>query len=83
MRRGIKEMSGWEICAEAGDGREAISTARKIKPHIAILDIGMPGLNGLEATRKIREESRNTEILILTLHFSLASSGGLGGLVPR
>ncbi|MGA7918366.1 MAG: response regulator [Candidatus Acidiferrales bacterium] len=76
-------MSGWEICAEAGDGREAISTARELKPHIAILDIGMPGLNGLEAARKIREESPNTEILILTFNFSLASSGGLGGLFQR
>jgi two-component system, NarL family, response regulator EvgA len=51
MRRRIKEMSGWEICAEVGDGREAISTAREIKPDIAILDIGMPGL---EAAGKIR-----------------------------
>lgn len=74
MRRGIKEMlqsrAGWEICGEARNGREAASVAGKLKPDVAILDISMPDLNGLEAARRIRKESPNTEILILSLHHS-------------
>ena len=74
MRRGIKEMlqshAGWEICSEARNGRAAVAAAGKLKPDIAILDIRMPDLNGLEAARRIRKESPNTEILILSLHHS-------------
>ncbi len=74
MRRGIKEMlqshAGWEICGEARNGRAAVAAAGKLKPDIAILDISMPDLNGLEAARRIRKESPNTEILILSLHSS-------------
>jgi DNA-binding NarL/FixJ family response regulator len=74
MRRGIKEMlqshAGWEICGEARNGRAAVAAAGKLKPDIAILDISMPDLNGLEAARSIRKESPSTEILILSLHHS-------------
>jgi DNA-binding NarL/FixJ family response regulator len=74
MRRGIKEMlqshAGWEICGEAHTGREAVSKAQELKPDIAILDISMPDLNGVDAARRIRKESPNTEILILSVHYS-------------
>ena len=57
VRRGICSLltshSGWEICGEAGDGREAVEKIAQLKPDIVILDIGMPALNGLEATRQI------------------------------
>ena len=55
---------------EAHTGREAITKAEKIKPDIVILDISMPELNGIEAARGIRKASPNSEILILSLHYS-------------
>src|ERR1700733_6828441 len=74
MRRGIKGMlqshPGWEICGEAHTGREAVTKAQELKPDIAILDISMPDLNGVDAARRIRKESPNTEILILSVHYS-------------
>jgi len=74
MRRGIKGMllshAGWEVCAEAHTGREAVTMAQELKPDIAILDISMPDLNGVDAAKRIRKESPNTEILILSMHYS-------------
>src|SRR5450755_4080143 len=74
MRRGIKGMllshAGWEICGEATTGREAVKMAQELKPDIAILDISMPDLNGVDAAKRIRKESPNTEILILSMHYS-------------
>jgi DNA-binding NarL/FixJ family response regulator len=73
-RYGLKSLleghPGWTICAEASTGSEAASLAKRLKPDIAILDISMPELNGLEATKKIRADSPNTEILILSVHYS-------------
>ena len=71
VRRGlvslIKSHPDWEICAEADNGRQAVEKASKSKPDIAILDIGMPVLNGLEATRQILREHPGVRILILTI----------------
>jgi DNA-binding NarL/FixJ family response regulator len=60
----------WEVCGEAGDGREAVDKVQKLRPEVVILDIGMPGLNGLEATRQILKTNPGTRVLILTLHDS-------------
>ncbi|MBV8891314.1 MAG: response regulator transcription factor, partial [Acidobacteria bacterium] len=60
----------WEVCGEAADGREALDRVQKLKPDVVILDIGMPSLNGLEATRQILKINPQTRILILTLHDS-------------
>ncbi len=74
VRRGVKSLLSskpeWKVCAEAASGREAIALAEQHRPDIAVVDISMPGLNGLEATRKIRKASPKTEVLILSLHFS-------------
>jgi DNA-binding NarL/FixJ family response regulator len=74
MRRGIKSLlqthEGWEVSAEAQTGREAVAKAEELKPDIVVLDIGMPDLNGIQAARRIRKRCPNTEILILSLHFS-------------
>jgi len=72
VRRGlrvlIQEQPGWQIVAEATDGRDAVAKAEEFKPDVAILDITMPSLNGLEATRQIAKLSLRTKVLILTVH---------------
>ena len=74
VRRGLcallQAQPDWEICGEANDGREALDKAQKLKPDAVILDIGMPSLNGLEATRQILKLNPQTKVLILTLHDS-------------
>src|SRR3954449_446316 len=64
VRRGLKELleeqAGWTVCAEAANGREAVELAVQSRPHVAILDFSMPELNGLEATRRIRQAVPNT-----------------------
>jgi DNA-binding NarL/FixJ family response regulator len=72
VRRGLRalveEQAGWEVCAEAADGRQAVEQALASLPDIAILDISMPEMDGLTATRKIRKALPQTEVLILTQH---------------
>ena len=63
----IASHRGWEVCGEAENGRMAVDKVKELKPDIAILDIGMPILNGLEATRQILRHSRRVKVLILTL----------------
>jgi DNA-binding NarL/FixJ family response regulator len=74
VRRGLKELlqerAGWIVCAEASNGREAVDLAVKFRPHVAVLDLSMPELNGLEATRRIRQAVPETEVLIFTMHDS-------------
>jgi DNA-binding NarL/FixJ family response regulator len=70
LRSLLESRSGWKVCAEATNGREAVEKAGKLKPHVAVLDIAMPLLNGVEAIRQIRKISPKTEILILTMHHS-------------
>lgn len=61
MRRGIRTLleshQGWEVCAEADTGRDAVTKAEQMKPDIVILDVMMPELNGVEAARRIRKAS--------------------------
>jgi DNA-binding NarL/FixJ family response regulator len=72
VRRGLKallqEYPGWEICGEALSGRYAVDLARELQPDIAIVDLMMPDLNGLETTRQIRKASERTQVLIFTMH---------------
>ena len=74
VRRGLKMLveshPGWNVCAEARTGREAVSAAKRLKPDIAILALSMPELNGLEATKRIRKTLPHTEILILSTDHS-------------
>lgn len=74
MRRGVKSLlqarPGWEVCGEAHTGREAVTKAEEMKPDIVIMDISMPELNGVEAARRIRKVSPNSEVLILSVHYS-------------
>ena len=70
LRTLLETEKGWQVCAEAADGREAVKKAEELRPDVAVLDIGMPLLNGVEATRQIRKLSPKTEVLILTMHDS-------------
>ena len=73
-RKGIRSLledhSGWHVCAEAKDGREAVDLAAQFDPDILLLDVGMPNLNGLDAARQILAAKPNACILILTIHDS-------------
>lgn len=74
VRKGLRALlqsrRGWKICAEVSDGREAVEKVQALKPDVAILDISMPQLNGIEATRQIHRISPRTETLILSMHRS-------------
>ena len=63
----LQSHSGWEVCCQVSDGREAVRKAKELKPDIVVLDIGMPKLNGLEATRQILQNDPQMRIVILTL----------------
>ena len=68
LRRVLEERPEWEVVAEAGDGREAIRQAEALKPDICIIDIAMPLLNGIEATRQIVKRSPSTRVLVLSMY---------------
>ena len=72
VRRGLRSLleavAGWEVVAEASSGREALEKVQELHPNVAILDVGMPVMNGLEATRSIVKASPQTQVLILTMH---------------
>ena len=74
VRRGVRVLleshAGWEVCAEARNGLEAVRQCEQMKPHIAILDFNMPELNGLEAARRILKVLPETETLILSIDHS-------------
>jgi DNA-binding NarL/FixJ family response regulator len=77
-------MEGWRICAEAGNGREAVSLGLQHRPEIVVMDINMPELNGLDATRQLCEALPGVRVLILSAHDSeqlvreMLSSGARG-----
>src|ERR1700689_5181525 len=71
VRRGLctllQSHEGWEICGEAVDGRVAVSKAKELKPDVVIVDIGMPGLNGLAATRQLVQQDPLCKVIVLTI----------------
>jgi DNA-binding NarL/FixJ family response regulator len=91
VRRGIRclieDRSDWEVCGEARTGRESVTLAAALLPHVAVLDLAMPDLNGLEAARQITKLSRDIEVLLFTVHMTEAllpevwAAGGRGYLL--
>lgn len=74
IRRGVQTIlhafPEWEFCGEAENGKEAIRLAAELKPEVIIMDVSMPELNGIEATRAIRKAQPGVKIILLTLHES-------------
>lgn len=74
VRRGlcslIEGQPGWKVAAEAADGREAVEKTRELKPDLTVMDISMPSMNGLEATRQIMKDRPESKVLVLTVHDS-------------
>lgn len=74
VRRGVRALlesqPGWEVVAEAQTGREAVDVVKRLQPDIVVIDLSLPELNGLDATRQIVKESPRTEVLVLTMHHS-------------
>lgn len=68
LRRVLQEQPGWEVVAEASDGAEAVSRTVELEPHVAILDIAMPRLNGVDATRQIVRRLPDVRVLIVSMY---------------
>jgi len=66
----LESQPGWVVVAEASDGREAVAKAEETRPDVALLDIGMPALNGVEAAQQIAQSVPRTKIVMLTVHDS-------------
>lgn len=71
MRRGVRDLlssEGYEVVGEAATGRELIAVAEKTRPDLVIVDIGMPGLNGLDAVKQLRKVLPQVRAIVLTMH---------------
>ena len=74
VRRGVRSLleshEGWDVCGEATTGRDAVEQSRRLRPDVVIMDLSLPELNGLDATRHILKDAPETEVLVLTMHQS-------------
>jgi DNA-binding NarL/FixJ family response regulator len=94
VRRGVAGLiadacADWEVCGEASTGSEGVTAAAALKPDIVVMDISMPDMNGLEATREILKGSPGTEVLILSMHesdqmvYDVLGAGARGYILKR
>ncbi len=92
VRRGLRSLlqshEGWDVCGEAVDGLDAVEKVERLRPDLAVLDIRMPRLNGLEATRRILEQVPGIAILVLTIDeseyvFREALKSGAKGFIRK
>jgi DNA-binding NarL/FixJ family response regulator len=79
IRRGVRGILSafpeWELCGEADNGNDAVRMAEELRPEVIIMDLSMPGLNGLEATKQIRARQLGSKVVLLTLHESAELAG--------
>lgn len=68
FRRMLEDEADMEVVGEAGDGEESIKLAKKLHPQVVVMDCALPGMNGLDATRQIIEDSPQTAVLMLSMH---------------
>lgn len=92
VRAGLKlllqKLEGVEVVAEAGDGLDVVKMVPSIRPDIVLMDIAMPGLNGLEATARIRKENPSTRVILLSMfgsedHLRQALDAGASGYLLK
>jgi DNA-binding NarL/FixJ family response regulator len=86
--RKIFEDSGWDVCAEASNGEEAVVKAQKLRPDIIVLDLSMPLMNGLTAGHILKETMPETPLILFTSFGTLVSthdleSAGFSALIPK
>src|ERR1700687_3221965 len=86
VRRGVVGLlsseTNWKVCGEARDGSEALQKARELLPDLILLDVSMPGMNGLEVARLLRQDLPEAKILVMSQHdpnHLLPSVGEAGG----
>ncbi|MBI4319033.1 MAG: response regulator transcription factor [Chloroflexi bacterium] len=78
-----------EVVAEAADGRQAVAKAHELKPDVVLMDIGMPAMNGLEATKQIKRNDPDVQVVVLTMHdneeyiFQILNAGAAGYVLKR
>jgi len=86
-RRLLEQVPGFEVVGEAGDGSEAVALVERLRPDVVLIDIAMPGVNGIEATRRIKARQPGTTVLVLTAYdddqyvFALLEAGAAGYLL--
>lgn len=68
FRRMLEDESDMDVVGEAGDGEESVKLAKQLQPQVVVMDCALPGMNGLEATRQIMEQSPDTSVLMLSMH---------------
>lgn len=88
LRGLVEQQSDFEVVGEACDGREAVQRTRVLRPDVVLMDVVMPGLNGFDATRMIREETPGTRVLALSMHVDKRYvlgmlDAGAAGYVPK
>jgi two-component system response regulator NreC len=93
VRKGLRSLldaeADIEVIGEAEDGREAVEQVGRLRPQVVVMDITMPGLNGLEATRQITERFPQVQVVVLTMHtaeeyiFQILRAGASGYVVKR
>jgi len=93
VRKGLRSLLDAEadiqVIGEAEDGKEAVEKVGRLRPQVVVMDITMPGLNGLEATRQIRERFSQVQVVVLTMHtaeeyiFQILRAGASGYVVKR